>query len=694
MKKKDVVRRVKNVVFCAAAVFLTLNLKVVNINAKEDYIKIESSQGVFSNPLVSSDDLLQGYLDQELFCDPVTFSVTRNASSQNTGVLYSKLNANEKSLYNALKKDADQVARGLLSSSVFTYTLSQFTYDGDWDKLVKEVVSGINFEKLIYALRLESPYEFYWCGLSYQCSIGLDAKAQHPTYIVYFSVGKEYVKKGASVAWEEPTIGKMYTDVNTTKTGATTEAINNAKIIVKEFANESDYDKLQAYKDAICDLVSYDFDALNLPLSDYGNPWQLIYVFDGDSSTNVVCEGYAKAFKYLCDMTSFQNIRIKCHLVEGTMQGGAHMWNVVTMDDNMNYLVDVTNCDAGMVGAPDSLFLTNASSGSASGTYTVYGMNYKYSPQVKTDYGTDANSVITLSKRPYQTPDKGEDILDELVVSGSLKKAKYICTDSFDKTGLKLLAVYTNGNTKDVSANVTFDSNIKAGQKSVVFSYTEKGVTRKASVDISVKHSEKSIVENTVTATSKKDGKIVTKCTVCNEEIKKTVIKKIKTATLKYTSTVYTGKALKPAVTVKDSAGKTINAKYYTVKYSNNKAVGTATVTIAFKTNYSGTIKKTFSIVPKATTVSKVTPASKKLTVTVKKQATQTTGYQIQVATDKKFTKNVKNVTIGKNTTLSKALTGLKAKTPYYIRVRTYKVVNKKNVYSSWSVYKNVVKTK
>lgn len=72
------------------------------------------------------------------------------------------------------------------------------------------------------------------------------------------------------------------------------------------------------------------------------------------------------------------------------------------------------------------------------------------------------------------------------------------------------------------------------------------------------------------------------------------------------TSVTYNGKAQKPAVTVKNSNGKKISSSY-TVKYSNNKNVGRATVTIIFKNAYSGTVKKTFTILPKGTTLSKVT---------------------------------------------------------------------------------------
>ena len=80
------------------------------------------------------------------------------------------------------------------------------------------------------------------------------------------------------------------------------EAASNAKMIVNEFKNMSEPEKLAAYKEMICYLTDYNDEAISDSYGDkYGDPWQLIWVFDGDESTNVVCEGYSKAFQYLCE---------------------------------------------------------------------------------------------------------------------------------------------------------------------------------------------------------------------------------------------------------------------------------------------------------------------------------------------------------------------------------------------------------
>ena len=104
------------------------------------------------------------------------------------------------------------------------------------------------------------------------------------------------------------------------------------------------------------------------------------------------------------------------------------------------------------------------------------------------------------------------------------------------------------------------------------------------------------------------------------------------------------------------------------------------------------TIAQTEVAKPKSVSPKKVKSAKKAISVEWKK-VSGVKGYQIQVATDKKFKKNKKTVTIKKQKTTKTTVKKLKAKKKYYVRVRTYKIVNGKKVYSSWSKVKSV-KTK
>ena len=206
--------------------------------------------------------------------------------------------------------------------------------------------------------------------------------------------------------------------------------------------------------------------------------------------------------------------------------------------------------------------------------------------------------------------------------------------------------------------------------------------------------------KQTVTkATPTANGKIVNYCSVCKKTLSTTVIPKASSIKLKATSLTYNGKVRTPKVIVKDRTGKTlVKNTDYTVSYAKGrKYVGKYAVKITFKGKYSGTKTLYFTIKPKATSISSLKAGSKKFTVKWKKQATQTTGYQVQYSASSKFSK-AKTVTVGKNTTVSKNISKLSGKKKYYVRVRTYKTVkiNGKSIriYSGWSKAKTVTTKK
>lgn len=196
-------------------------------------------------------------------------------------------------------------------------------------------------------------------------------------------------------------------------------------------------------------------------------------------------------------------------------------------------------------------------------------------------------------------------------------------------------------------------------------------------------------------ASPEKNGKEQVTCKVCKEISEVTVYapQKLLLSNFGYT---YSGKANKPSVNVLDAEGNKISGKYYSVTYKNNKNSGKATVIVKFKGKYSGSMKTLFTIKPKTISASPdLFAKSKGIVVKWKKQTTQTTGYQIQYSTGSKFTeKSTKTITISKNKTTSKKISGLKANKKYYIRIRTYKTVkvngNSVKVYSDWSKEKSI----
>ena len=233
---------------------------------------------------------------------------------------------------------------------------------------------------------------------------------------------------------------------------------------------------------------------------------------------------------------------------------------------------------------------------------------------------------------------------------------------------------------------------LKAGERILISAATfDPASDASFKATVTCNHTFKTVVTK---ATPTADGKIVKACAVCSKVASTTVIPKASYIKLSATSYTYNGKVKTPSVVVKDSKGKTLKKNTdYTVSYAKGrKNVGKYAVKVTFKGNYSGTKTVYFTIKPKGTSISKVTAGSKKFTVKWKKQTSQTTGYQIQYSTSSKFSK-AKTVTVSKNKTTSKTVSKLKAKKKYYVRVRTYKTVNGKKIYSSWSKVKTV-KTK
>lgn len=201
-----------------------------------------------------------------------------------------------------------------------------------------------------------------------------------------------------------------------------------------------------------------------------------------------------------------------------------------------------------------------------------------------------------------------------------------------------------------------------------------------------------------VKATTSKSGTKTTKCSVCGYVKSTSTIAKISTVKLSTTVYNYNGEVKNPTVTVRDSNGKKLSVgTSYTVKYSSGrKNVGTYTVTVTFKGNYSGTKKLTFKINPRSTSIYKITGEKKQFTAKWYMRAEQVTGYQLQYSTSSSM-KNATTKTYANTSTTTKAITGLKSSRTYYVRVRTYKKVKvsgkSTTYYSSWSSVVNV-KTK
>lgn len=322
-----------------------------------------------------------------------------------------------KKIYNFLAEEVKKVAAGEKTSTQFTipvkdltdqlrYTQEELGVSFDTGEgqqkalgrfMEREIVTDQELHDVYEALLADFPYELYWYDKAAEGSfiLSLDGvrTGDDRAYGKCLYVDNAVLTFGFLV---DGYYGSEY-QTNTGRIDLARKAAANAQKIVEEAAGLSDYQKLVYYRQKICALASYDKVAEQTRSPGNQNPWQMVYVFDEDSTTNVVCEGYAKAFQYLCDQTAFADDSIYSYIVTGTMAGGAdegaHMWNIVHMGENGNYLVDVTNCDQNMIGQDDQLFLAGYAYGSVTDGYSFHVSSgqatYRYQEDMKSIYSTE-----------------------------------------------------------------------------------------------------------------------------------------------------------------------------------------------------------------------------------------------------------------------------------------------------------------
>lgn len=426
-----------------------------------------------------------------------------------------------------------------------------------------------------------------------------------------------------------------------------------------------------------------------------------------------ICEGYSTTFKKLCDAVDIPCIRVG---------NNGHSWNYVQMEDEKWYAVDTTcatpdtwqqkillgmndtdyynNCGSTelYLGSPDYGFTWPTlsddnyvySGDTTDFSYTISKSTFKeengHFVYTKNDDGTwsisdycgKANGTLVIPKEYQGQP-----------VTTIGEAAFYFCSGFTGKLTIpdtiKEIGRMAFARCSGLSGKLTLPNElVKVGESAFVGCSNlenEVSIPKSCTIDDYAFYFNGQESAKIIKIDYKKEEKI---------HINKGTI------TINNSNIIYNGKKQTPSVKVTDSSGNIIDAECYSITYKNNKNVGKATVEIIFKGNYSGKLTKTFTIKPPTTKLSKIMKGSKSVTVKWKKQRKQTTGYQIQYATNKKF-KSAKKITIKNNKKTSSKIKKLKKNKKYYVRIRTYKTVKingkKTNIYSNWSNVKSV-KTK
>ena len=366
----------------------------------------------------SNDDMLAMYLERVMYPNkPFTLGTGGydNLSSTALKNLYTDLKAELKAVADNggdtvfTFRTADLEAWGFVSSfSAETLGITGRTdvSDKELGNLIDQHLN-MDVPAVVNALLADCPYEMYWydkvtgCQLIYDMIPWVfdDGSIEHvevDNLKFTFTVADNYIGEGDA-------------DVTPDAADAAAQTVAKATSVVKAHESGTDLEKLHAYKQWIMATVSYDHNAADkVDFRVNNDPWQIIRVFDENSETNVVCEGYSKAFQYLCDLSDF-DAEVESFLVTG-YAGGPHMWNIVSIDGR-NYLVDVTNSDPDdgtAFGDDGSVFLAGVGGSIAYGytfTTTVPGyapLTYTYSYQARDE---DGNLLIDEEGNPIIVQD-------------------------------------------------------------------------------------------------------------------------------------------------------------------------------------------------------------------------------------------------------------------------------------------------
>ena len=270
-------------------------------------------------------------------------------------------------------------------------------------------------------------------------------------------------------------------------------------------------------------------------------------------------------------------------------------------------------------------------------------------------------------------------------VKGSKHKECTVCKKVLETAEIPALSRISISKASVTLSTSTYAYDGKSKTPSVTVKVN--GKTLKKDTDYTVSYSNNTKVG---TATLKITGKgnytgSVSKTYSIKNNFKKATVSGISTK-------AFTGKNITQSITVKYN-GKTLKkGTDYTVSYSSNKNIGTATVKVTGKGSYAGTITKTFKINPAKQEIQKLTAKSKAFFVDWAQKGSAT-GYEIQYATNSKFT-SAKKVTITNKKTDKTTVSKLSGKKKYYVRVRSYTTVKGTKYYGAWSASKSVTTKK
>ena len=561
----------------------------------------------------------------------------------------SDLTSIEQPMYNHLVSELERI---ISQGGATEITFDGLQFDTD-DISGDKVNAGILWDDIYTCVSFNHPELLFFEEINPDDEDASDMTVGPTSFSVKIGVDKKY--RGSD----------EYT-LSTNAASIASSAKSTADAVISKNSNKGTYDTIKAYADWIADNVSYDHSAARLSASEItdNSPWNAISVFDNDSSTNVVCEGYAKAFQYLMDNTPrFVSAGITSKIVTSTVpvtngsssavsgssigaddETTGHMWNVVTIAGK-NYLVDVTWYDTDSAVPYRTKYLLGGEEAAESDTSGLH----EYDSDTTGFYSYDE---LELSESAYDS-----SIADPLNpgTSGSTGN-----TGNTSDTG-------SNGNTGNTGSSGTTGTNTGSGTSDSTSSSSGTG-TNTGSTTIG-NTSSGSTTGNTSSGSTSSGTSNTSGSTSSNSSSSNTQSTE-DTTPVQYNSTgAVVGGDQVVSTTITYTAPQTGDTSYPFSDADEDTISATEQIQISTVESKKGSV---FSI----------SAGSKKLTIKFKKVSVSGKTVKYQVALKQSTAKSWKKSYVSST---KKTFSGLKKGKTYWVSVRPYITVDGSEYFGQWS---------
>lgn len=561
----------------------------------------------------------------------------------------SDLTSIEQPMYNHLVSELERI---ISQGGATEITFDGLQFDTD-DISGDKVNAGILWDDIYTCVSFNHPELLFFEEINPDDQDASDMTVGPTSFSVKIGVDKKY--RGSD----------EYT-LSTNAASIASSAKSTADAVISKNSNKGTYDTIKAYADWIADNVSYDHSAARLSASEItdNSPWNAISVFDNDSSTNVVCEGYAKAFQYLMDNTPrFVSAGITSKIVTSTVpvtngsssavsgssigaddETTGHMWNVVTIAGK-NYLVDVTWYDTDSAVPYRTKYLLGGEEAAESDTSGLH------------EYDSDTTGFYSYDELELSESTYDSSIADPLNpgTSGSTGN-----TGNTSDTG-------SNGNTGNTGSSGTTGTNTGSGTSDSTSSSSGTG-TNTGSTTIG-NTSSGSTTGNTSSGSTSSGTSNTSGSTSSNSSSSNTQSTE-DTTPVQYNSTgAVVGGDQVVSTTITYTAPQTGDTSYPFSDADEDTISATEQIQIS-------------TVESKKGSVTSASAGSKKLTIKFKKVSVSGKTVKYQVALKQSTAKSWKKSYVSST---KKTFSGLKKGKTYWVSVRPYITVDGSEYFGQWS---------